>query len=114
MAQDLKIELRKLLALHMATLHVEHAIRETAHRNNPWNEFAPSRFIYAFFTFNSIYSWDWESSFYAGALTGWPENERGHKPKEAIQFKKYIKFCNDTLGSETMPKFKSRFVEACD
>lgn len=68
---DLKIEIRKLNALHEATLRFDHAIKERGQTD--WRDFTPSRFIYAFFTFNSIYSFDWETSFERNEAITWPQ-----------------------------------------
>jgi len=114
MAQDLKLELRKILALHEASLHMEHAIRETARPEKPWQDFAPSRFIYAFFTFNTIYSWDWQASFDSGHLARWQPKPNGHYPEEVDQIKRYVRFCSNTLDSDVAQFFSKRFADACD
>ena len=114
MARDLKLELREILALHEASLRLEHAIRELSRPDDPWQDFAPSRFIYAFFTFNSIYSWDWQTSFESGCPSRWEAKPNGHYPTEVDQFKAYVRFCSDTLHPDAPTIFTRRFVEACD
>jgi len=114
MPQDLKIELSKILALHEASLRMEHAIRESMRKNDPWKDFAPSRFIYAFFAFNTIYSWDWESSFKANAPTRWEKKANDHYPDEEEQFKGYVRFCDASLGADTVRCFQRRFAQACE
>ncbi|MGI6632055.1 MAG: hypothetical protein ACOX5M_03305 [Bacillota bacterium] len=36
-----------------------------------WRGFPPSKFIYAFFTFNSAYSINWRDAFYRRIVTDW-------------------------------------------
>lgn len=114
MAQDLKLELRKILALHEASLRLEHAIRESRRPDDPWQDFTPSRFIYAFFTFNTIYSWDWQASFDSGHPAKWQSKPNGHYPKEIDQIKGYVRFCSDSLVEDVVKLFSVRFSDACD
>lgn len=96
---DLKIELRKLYALHEATIRFDHAIRESG--SEEWRVFAPSRFVYAFFTFNSIYSFDWSSSFETKKAIRWAPDASGRIPKEEEQFKAYIRYVDSVLTPRT-------------
>ncbi len=96
---DLKIEIRKLYALHEATIRFDHAIKEAG--QTAWTDFTPSRFIYAFFTFNSIYSFDWETSFNQKEATKWIPDEAGRVPKEDEQFKAYLKYADSALKPNT-------------
>lgn len=113
MAQDLKIQIRKILALHEVSLHLEHAIRESKRPDDPWQDFTPSRFIYAYFTFNTIYSWDWKTSFELGHLVGWKKKSNGHSLSEEEQLKNYVRFCSDTLAPDSSKIFGLCFVDAC-
>ena len=96
---DLKIEIRKLAAVHAAATRLEHAAREVG--QTQWNDFAPSRFVYAFFTFNSIYSFNWEKSFNEGRAITWKSEDADHVPREDKQFKDYVKYVNGILAPET-------------
>ena len=96
---DLKIEIRKLYALHEATIRFDHAIKEAG--QTVWTDFTPSRFIYAFFTFNSIYSFDWETSFNQKEATKWIPDEARRVPKEDEQFKAYLKYADSALKPNT-------------
>lgn len=114
MARDLKLELRKILALHEASLRMEHAIRESARPDDQWRDFTPSRFIYAFFTFNTIYSWDWQASFESGHPERWQQKANGRYPDEIKQIKGFVRFCSDTLEGNVVEYFRKRFVGACN
>lgn len=96
---DLKIEIRKLAALHEAAIRLDHAVREAG--ETKWNEFAPSRFVYAFFTFNSIYSFNWEASFNERKAITWKSENAEHVPREDSQFKDYVKYMDHILAPET-------------
>lgn len=97
---DLKIELRTLLGLHESTIQLEHAVRQTKHLSSEWIPFSSSRFIYAYFTFNSIYSFDWETSFQNNSAEEWGKKTNGKWPKEKEKFTSVIDFYAKTLGSE--------------
>ena len=105
---DLKIEIRKLCALHEATIRFDHAIKETG--QTAWRDFTPSRFIYAFFTFNSIYSFDWETSFNKKEAITWPADEFGRIPKEDEQFKAYLKYADIALKPNTLLIFSEELT----
>jgi aminoglycoside 6-adenylyltransferase len=101
---DLKIEITKLYALHEATILLEHGIREVGNPNNGWLDFAPSRFIYAFFTFNSIYSYNWGESFSHKVAIDWADGNQKY-PREETQIKSYIKFLYQQLGNQSVALF---------
>jgi hypothetical protein len=92
---DLKIEIRKLYALHEATIRFDHAIKEAG--QTAWTDFTPSRFIYAFFTFNSIYSFDWEKCFSEKESITWSADEAERVPSEDSQFKAYLRYMASAL-----------------
>ena len=114
---DLKIEIRKLYALHEATIRLDHAIKEIG--QTKWTEFTPSRFIYAFFTFNSIYSFDWRTSFGKKKAIRWSADENNKIPNEIEQFKDYLRYVDSALTPNTAkifsedlaPRMKSFGVE---
>lgn len=104
---DLKIELRNLFALHEASIHLRHGIRGS--ERVEWIEFAPTNFVYAFFTFNSIYSFDWTKSFTEKKARQWETDKNDNFPKEIEQIKSYIKFVDEKLGIDA-PKILSEKV----
>lgn len=110
---DLKIELTKLYSLHIASLKLEHAIRE--HKQSAlWQPFSPSRFIYAFFAFNSIYNFDWEKSFQKFTPLVWeltldPKSNRHRRMYELDQIKSLLDFYYASLDAET-PELFSRWL----
>lgn len=59
-------QLTDLYKLHIVAKEWQHGIKKTC-----WKIFEPSRFVYAFFAFNSFYSIDWEESVREGRLVKW-------------------------------------------
>jgi hypothetical protein len=136
MSEDLKIEITKLWALHEATMRLEHAARDIECPENTWQVFTPSRFIYAFFAFNSIYDIDWQSSFDKQKVIRWQPEEKNinnkdndrlqciipcriienndRPPKEVDQIKYYIKYFNDKLVSEAPNRFAKILKQMLD
>jgi hypothetical protein len=111
MAQDLKIEIRNLFALHEATIRLEHGCKEAGCIEDGWRVFLPTRFIYAFFTFNGIYGFDWQSSFDSRKAIRWQPDEDGKLPKEKTQFKNYLRYVNDKLSPETPTFFSDKLKD---
>jgi hypothetical protein len=105
---DLKIEIRKLYALHEATIRFDHAIKDVG--QTAWTDFTPSRFIYAFFTFNSIYSFDWERSFKEQEGIRWSADEAELVPSEDAQFKSYLKCADNALKPKTADIFSKELT----
>lgn len=105
---DLKIEIRKLYALHEATIRFDHAIKQVGQA--AWTDFNPSRFIYAFFTFNSIYSFDWEASFNEKKAIKWTPDSAGRVPKEDEQFKAYLRYADSALKQITPQIFSQELT----
>ncbi|MFX0204203.1 MAG: hypothetical protein ACFFCW_49530 [Candidatus Hodarchaeota archaeon] len=115
MNEDLKIEIRKLLALHEATVRLEHGVREVQPPGSAWRVFIPSRFIYAFFTFNSIYAFDWQSSFDRRKAIRWqPDKENGKYPGQDDQLKAYLKYINNQLSPDTQTFFGDELKRMID
>src|SRR5712691_5424856 len=100
---DLKIEIRKLYALHEATICFDHAVKEVG--QTTWTDFTPSRFVYAFFTLNSIYSFDWETSFKENKAIRWSADAANRVPKEDEQFKAYLRYADSALTPNTSKIF---------
>jgi hypothetical protein len=78
-ASDLKV-------LHEGAASMEHAIRWWG---GEWKPYRPTRFIYSFFTFNSLYSIDWNKSLERRMLI----SHDGDNTSEAERYHKYIDFC---------------------
>ncbi len=97
-----------LQGLHLATLRLEHGIRRPL-PGASWQAYSPSRFIYAFFTFNSIYSYDWSLSFQVKEIHEWERvtNANGEEVRltETEQFCQLLNFYYDQLGDYTPPLF---------
>ena len=51
--------IKTLHKLHFSTLKLNHIIE---YERGAWKMFEPSKFIYSFFTFNSVYSINWQES----------------------------------------------------
>ncbi|NBC11484.1 MAG: hypothetical protein GVY24_07100 [Planctomycetes bacterium] len=105
---DLKIEIRKLYALHEATIQYDHAVRTM--NQLTWSEFAPSRFIYAFFTFNSIYSYNWKSSFCKEKAIKWDADSTTPSPRESKRFKEYLRFADQKMNSGILQHFSEELM----
>jgi hypothetical protein len=115
MDEDLKIEIRKLFALHEATVRLEHGVREVVHTENAWRLFIPSRFVYAFFAFNSIYGFDWQSSFNKQKAIRWqPDEENGKYPGQEDQFNAYLGYGNNELSPDTPTLFRDELRRMLD
>lgn len=98
---DLKIEIRTLYALHRATIELHHGIRHDS--RGSWTEYAPSQFVYAFFTFNSIYGFDWRTSFDRRSPCRWDGR------REDDQFKEYLRYVSDALAPDGPRLFAEEF-----
>jgi hypothetical protein len=102
--RDLKIELRDLFGLHSVSLELEHAVRQG--HEGAWQAFSPSRFVYAFFTFNSIYSWDWAKSFRENQVLAWDpiidaKSNKTRPMREYERFGTLLDFYYATLDTDT-------------
>jgi hypothetical protein len=99
---DLKAELDELYALQIACLEFRHGVRRGS---SPWKLFKPSHFVYAYFTFNSIYSVDWDNSFKETEPLEWQavfntETNKEEFPSDSKKFSKMISVCYNILGAE--------------
>jgi hypothetical protein len=106
---DLKIEIRKLYALHKATTFFEHGVKEVG--QSAWIDFPPSRFIYAFFTFNSIYSYNWKESFNTKKTIKWSNTANVNIPEEIKQIKSYLGCMVDRMQQDIVVFFGNRTKE---
>lgn len=96
---DLKIEVTKLYALHEACKRLEHGIKDVGLESD-WKVFSPTRFIYSYFTFNSIFNIDWDKSLRQEEAVYWAQDVSGRFPREKDQIKGYVRFCRDDVGSD--------------
>ncbi len=99
---DLKAQLDELYALQIACLEFRHGVRR---ETSPWKLFKPSHFIYAYFTFNSIYSFDWDNFFKETKPLEWqavlnPETNKEEFPSESKKFRNMINVYYNILGAE--------------
>ena len=61
--KDLKLQLQSIEISHSFASRYNHGIskKENEDSSGQWNMFEPTRFVYAFFAFNMLYSVDWKS-----------------------------------------------------
>ncbi len=84
-------EIENLYRLHYITKKHDHIIEL---KRGEWRLFEPSKFIYAYFAFNSFYNFDWNESLKRNELLGFPkiikEGKKGEEVKEeASEGQKY-------------------------
>lgn len=82
--RKLKPVLSDLHVLHEGAASLEHAIKSY----NGWESYKPTRFIYAFFSFNTLYSINWPMTLKQGRLYYF-----NHDYKEWEQYTHFIDFC---------------------
>jgi len=104
---DLKIELTKLYSLHKAATLLDHAVREVNIDGVDWRPFSPSRFVYSYFAFNSLYSFDWDASVRERKAMFWEPDANDRRPKEIKQIKALARFCCDSLDTKTPAAFEN-------
>jgi len=115
---NILIRLTDLYAVHCGASDLEHAIRQGGEAAG-WRPFAPSRFVYAFFAFNGIYSINWKASVEQRSVTTWRESNgeaqydspdgaqgnRPHAPNETKQICRLVDFCYERLGDGAVAGF---------
>lgn len=85
-------EIEDLYRLHYITKKYEHIIE---YQRGAWKLFEPSKFIYAYFAFNSFYNFDWPESVKNNKLTLFPKRIEDGKeidPSESQKYKAMIDF----------------------
>ena len=98
---DLRTFLNDLYQLHKASKDLEHGVK----RDN-WTLFEPSKFIYAFFAFNSFYSIDWDTSSANQDITKWEYiKNTDSNLSETQKINKLIKFVHDSLLGKNTPQY---------
>ena len=85
-------ELKDLHRLHLVTKDFKHIIE---YEPGSWKMFEPSKFVYAYFAFNTFYNFDWVESVKNKRLTLFSKVVRDGKeeePSERYKFKAMIDF----------------------
>lgn len=85
--------------IHKASATLKHAIW----KNEEWQSFIPTYFIYSYFTFNTLYNIDWSESLKRGFL--W----NGRKGYEEIKQSNYLYFCFE--DGEFVDLYKHFFID---
>lgn len=83
---DLYEQLNDLYQLQAAAKELSRGIKKGG-----WKIFEPSRFVYAFFAFNSFYSINWEESAKIKELVKWELNKNGvRESQKTIEMSKFL------------------------
>lgn len=90
--------LSMLRSIHKDSAGLEHAIWN----QGKWQSYIPSHFIYAFFTFNTLYNIDWKSSIKNGSICLHTE------PGDLKKMYRYLNFCN---CDEFLVQYREFFVQ---
>ncbi|MBV1756485.1 MAG: hypothetical protein KMY55_01455 [Dethiosulfatibacter sp.] len=101
---SLHYQINDLYKLHLAATELKHGVLK-----QDWTFFEPSRFVYAYFGFNSFYSINWEASTIKNELIKWDhknnQSEEDDKLTEPQKIRRMIKFiyntCTQTNVSHT-------------
>jgi len=106
---DVNVLLDKIATLrgiHKDSATMAHAILRN--KDDDWQPYIPTHFVYAFLTFNTLYNFDWEQSLQRGELCEFDElNERD-------KIYKYISFCcGDKNFCRIYKTFFLRYVTQC-
>jgi len=98
-------EIEDLYRLHYITKKYDHIIE---YEKGAWKLFEPSKFIYAYFAFNSFYNFDWNESLKNRKLTVFPkkyENEKEIEPSESQKYKAMIDFIFSKVDNDDKELF---------
>lgn len=79
-------EIENLYRLHYITRKHDHIIEL---KRGEWRLFEPSKFIYAYFAFNSFYNFEWNESLEKKELIGFPKTIKEGKETEASEGQKF-------------------------
>ncbi len=85
-------DIEDLYRLHYITNKHEHIIQ---FRKGEWRLFEPTKFIYAYFAFNTMYNFEWEESIKLGKLVTFSNTILGDEEKsasESVKYKSMIEF----------------------
>ena len=80
-----------LFKVHFAAMECEHGIKRS-NKSDKWTPFTPSKFIYSYFAFNSLYSVDWKNSVKKGqfVVLDWKSHYELDKIDEMEKFIKNV------------------------
>lgn len=104
---DLYEQLNDLYKLQIAAKELRHGIKKES-----WSLFEPSKFVYAFFAFNSFYSIDWDESAKEQKLIKWEfikngDSDKGAGKTESQKISEMRKFiCNTNVNDSMVGKEK--------
>jgi len=88
--QNFSEQINDLYKLHYMAKNYNHMVE---YQKDTWKLFEPSKFIYAFFAFNSFYSFDWFKSLEEKKLTPFDEEDQeGDRITEPKKFKAMVDF----------------------
>jgi hypothetical protein len=115
---QLRDQIDELYAVHYLCMNIDHGIQYSL---RPWKLFIPSSFVYSFFTFNTIYSFDWIESFAHKKPIEWKSEEsnddKPKSPSEPKKFNGYVEFLYKRLGKEfpsLFHKYLTAYLEIVD
>lgn len=97
--EKMKEQIKDLHKLHCVTKDFNHIIE---YQEGSWKMFEPSKFIYSFFAFNTLYNYDWDKSFAQNELITFPLEE---ELSESQKFKKMIDFIFLTFEENDSSEF---------
>lgn len=83
---DFAEEIENLYRLHYITKKHDHIIEL---KRGEWRLFEPSKFIYAYFAFNSFYNFEWDDSLKRKELTGFAKTIKKGKEEDASEGQKF-------------------------
>jgi len=89
--------LKDLHRLHLVTKDFKHIIE---YEPGSWKMFEPSKFVYAYFAFNTFYNFDWQTTIETKMLSYYSKTEKDGKeqePSERMKFKSLIDFIFEHL-----------------
>ena len=95
---EFKEELWSLYGLYKATSQLNHIVEI---QRGHWTLFEPSKFVYAYFAFNTYYSIDWNKSIEKEKLVDFSENDDGGESiTEAKKYKMLVDFIFNNVKGE--------------
>ncbi len=86
--EDIIDQIKNLHKLHCVTKDFNHIIE---YQPGSWKRFEPTKFVYSYFAFNTLYNYDWEASIKERTLISFPIDGE-EKLNEMNKIKKMIDF----------------------
>ena len=102
--EDLEMKLRIYKVIHKESAQRNHGIEVPIGGKYEWIDYTPTRFIYSFFTFNTLYNIDWQSSLNKGAVYLFKRNEYDEDKQDA-----YLDFVFS--DEDFVASFKKPFID---